>query len=118
MHLVARQEGDGLFHVARVVTLATSLSELLHFGLGCPAHCQFMHIIVIEVIECRFQSIVQIAEEEAIVSELVRCEARHLELQLLHLHLVEELARHPVPLRLLLFLVLQVRADDVKDAVA
>ena len=76
-----------------------------------------MNIVVIQFGERALKSIVEVANEETIVCKLVGGQPRHLELQLLHLHLVEKLSGHLVSLRLLLLLVLQVRSDDIEDAV-
>ena len=48
---------------------------------------------------------------------LVRAKALHLKLQLLHLHLIQELARHLISLFLLFLLVLQVTADYIESMI-
>ena len=48
---------------------------------------------------------------------LVRAQALHLKLKLLHLHLIQQLAGHLVSFGLLLLLVLQVAANDVESMI-
>ena len=63
------------------------------------------------------EAVVQIAQVEVIIADLIKLQPANAVLKLLHLHLLDELPRHLVPLVLLLGLVLEVAPDDVEDLV-
>lgn len=76
-----------------------------------------MHVRIVQVCECRLESVVQVAQIEAVVPNLVRFKAYNPILNLLQFHFVDEIARHGVSLDLFLQSVLQVAAKDVENAV-
>ena len=115
LHLVGWQEVDCLFYISWEETLLEGHRQLVKrrdATNGISFNIRVIHLSV----SC-IKTVVEVTEEEVVISNDVCFEAWNTVLELLHLELIDELAGHKVASDLVLTLVLQMRTDNVEEAV-
>ena len=116
-HLIRGQEINARLCVVWEVSISLRASELIVVWFLNHWNCAIEDIGIVQISESRIESVVQISHEEREVGQLITFQSTDLLLDLLQLHLFDQLRCHLIPKISIVLSMSQMYGDEIEQSV-